>query len=159
MRAGRINQRRNGGTEKAESIQGGHLVRKNSTHKGHRMKTTTGHVHRTTTKLLERGKDNGPWASSPPDHILQAKSCLGGISTLLVVCDSAKLNLWVKLKHGKWHPGDAAPIIQSKASFIIKHTASCHLLLTSLLFWKVKNICYEPFIVKRFHFRWWEKGR
>lgn len=51
MRAGRVNQKRNGVTEKAERIKRGHLVRKNSTGKGHRVKTTTGHMHRTETTL------------------------------------------------------------------------------------------------------------
>lgn len=51
MRAGRVNQRRNGEMEKAERIKGGHPVRKNSTRNGHRVKTTTGRVHRTKTKL------------------------------------------------------------------------------------------------------------
>lgn len=50
MRAGRVNQR-NGETEKAAIIKGGHPVRKSSTRNGHRVKTTTGRVHRTKTKL------------------------------------------------------------------------------------------------------------
>lgn len=52
-----------------------------------------------------------------------------------------------------------AKIIQIKASFNVKHTSSCRLLLSILLFWKVKNICYKPSgpIVRHFIFGYEEK--
>lgn len=45
----------------------------------------------------------------------------------------------------KLNPRDVAKSIQIKASFDIKHTSSCHLLLSILLFWKVKDICHKLF--------------
>lgn len=124
-------------------MRGSHPVREKSTAKATGRKPPQATCTGQKPNLPERSKDNEPWASSLSDHMLCAKTFPGGISIILVVCYSVKLNLWAKLIHVKLNPWDVAKIIQIKASFNIKHTSSCHLLLSILLFCKVKNTCCE----------------
>ena len=124
-------------------MRGSHPVREKSTAKATGWKPPQATCTGQKPNLPERSKDNEPWATSLSDRMLCAKTFPGGTSIILVVCYSVKLNLWAKLIHVKLNPWDVAKIIQIKASFNIKHTSSCHLLLSILLFCKVKNTCCE----------------
>lgn len=133
------------GRREAERMRGSGPVREDSTPKATGWKPPQATGTGRKLNLPERGTGTEPWASSFSDHMLCAKSFPGGISMILVVCYSVKLSLWVKSIHVKLNPWDRATIIQIKASFNIQLTSSCHLLLSILLFWKVKNTCCEPF--------------